>query len=63
GVVGSTFGYNVAVNNGRRMVASFLNGEYDEVYIVYAEFLSMAKQMPVLKRLLPIRRPLLTATL
>jgi F-type H+-transporting ATPase subunit gamma len=54
GVVGSTFGYNVAVNNGRRMVESFLSGDYDEVYIVYAEFLSMAKQIPVLKRLLPI---------
>ena len=54
GVVGSTFGYNVAVNNGRRMVESFLRGDYDEVYIVYAEFLSMAKQIPVLKKLLPI---------
>jgi len=54
GVVGSTFGYNVAVNSGRRLVESFLKGEYDEVYIVYAEFLSMAKQIPVLKKLLPI---------
>jgi len=54
GVVGSTFGYNVAVNNGRRMVESYLSGDYDEVYIVYAEFLSMAKQIPVLKKLLPI---------
>jgi F-type H+-transporting ATPase subunit gamma len=54
GVVGSTFGYNVAVNSGRRMVESYLSGDYDEVYIVYAEFLSMAKQIPVLKKLLPI---------
>jgi F-type H+-transporting ATPase subunit gamma len=54
GVVGSTFGYNVAVNAGRRMVECFLKGDYDEVYIVYAEFLSMAKQIPVLKKLLPI---------
>lgn len=54
GVVGSTFGYNVAVNNGRRMVESFLSGDYDEVYIVYAEFLSMAKQIPMLKKLLPM---------
>jgi F-type H+-transporting ATPase subunit gamma len=54
GVVGSTFGYNVAVNNGRRMVESYLRGDYDEVYIVYAEFLSMAKQIPVLKKLLPM---------
>jgi F-type H+-transporting ATPase subunit gamma len=54
GVVGSTFGYNVAVNNGRRMVERYLSGEYDEVYIVYAEFLSMAKQIPVIKKLLPM---------
>lgn len=54
GVVGSTFGYNVAVNAGRRMVEKFLEGVYDEVYIVYAEFLSMAKQIPLLEKLLPI---------
>jgi F-type H+-transporting ATPase subunit gamma len=54
GVIGSTFGYNVAVNNGRRMIESFLKGDYDEVYIVYAEFLTMARQVPVVKKLLPI---------
>jgi F-type H+-transporting ATPase subunit gamma len=54
GVVGSTFGYNVAVNAGRRMVEKFLEGVYDEVYIVYAEFFSMAKQIPMLTKLLPI---------
>jgi len=54
GVVGSTFGYNVAVNAGRRMVEKFLEGVYDEVYIVYAEFLTMAKQIPMLTKLLPI---------
>jgi len=54
GVVGSTFGYNVAVNAGRRMVEKFLEGVYDEVYIVYAEFVSMAKQIPMLTKLLPI---------
>ena len=54
GVVGSSFGYNVAVNAGRRMVEKFLEGVYDEVYIVYAEFLSMAKQIPMLTKLLPI---------
>jgi len=54
GVVGSTFGYNVAVNSGRRIVEGFLKGAYDEVHVVYPEFLSMAKQIPVLKKLLPI---------
>ncbi len=54
GVVGSKFGFNVAVTSGRKLVESFLAGEYDEVYIVFAEFLSMARQPPVLKQLLPI---------
>ena len=32
----------------------FLDGKYDEVYIVYSEFVSMAKQPPVIQQLLPI---------
>jgi F-type H+-transporting ATPase subunit gamma len=54
GVVGGNFGFNVALNSGRKMVEGFLEGRYDEVYIVFAEFLSMAKQVPVLKQILPI---------
>ena len=54
GVVGSSFGFNVAVKSGRELVNGFLAGKYDEVYVVYAEFVSMAKQLPVSKQLLPI---------
>ena len=54
GVVGSTFGFNVAVNAGRDLANGFLAGKYDEVHVVYAEFISMAKQMPVSTQLLPI---------
>ena len=54
GVVGGSFGFNVAVNAGRELVAGFLNGDYDEVYIVFSEFIGMAKQDPVIKQLLPI---------
>lgn len=54
GVVGASFEFNVASTSGSQLVAKFLNGDYDEVYIVYAEFLSMAKQNPVVKQLLPI---------
>ena len=54
GVVGSSFGFNVAANAGRELVNNFLDHKYDEVYLVYAEFLSMAKQLPVTKQLLPI---------
>jgi F-type H+-transporting ATPase subunit gamma len=54
GVVGGSFGFNVAVNAGRALATSYLDGDYDEVYIVYAEFIGMAKQLPVVKQLLPI---------
>jgi F-type H+-transporting ATPase subunit gamma len=54
GVVGTNFGFNVATAAGRKLVNGYLDGTYDEVHIIYAEFLSMAKQMPTIKQLLPI---------
>jgi F-type H+-transporting ATPase subunit gamma len=54
GVVGADFGFNVAMTAGKQLVGGFLGGHYDEVHIVFAEFLSMAKQLPVLKQILPI---------
>ncbi len=54
GVVGRDFGFDVASTAGRKLVNGFLEGSYDEVYVVYAEFLSMSRQLPVLKQLLPI---------
>jgi F-type H+-transporting ATPase subunit gamma len=54
GVVGGNFGFNVASTAGRKLVDRFLDGTYDEVHIIYAEFLGMAKQIPTLKQLLPI---------
>ncbi len=54
GVVGSRFGFNVASTAGKKLVDGFLDGSYDEVYIIYSEFVSMAKQLPVVQKLLPI---------
>ena len=54
GVVGTSFGFNVAANAGRKLVEGYLNGDYDEVYVVYSEFFSMGRQVPTLKQLLPI---------
>lgn len=54
GVVGADFSYNVASNEGNKLAGAFLDNEYDEVIIIYAEFISMAKQLPVAKQLLPI---------
>jgi F-type H+-transporting ATPase subunit gamma len=54
GVVGTRFGFNVASTAGKELIDGFLTGKYDEVYIVFAEFISMAKQPPMLKKILPI---------
>lgn len=54
GVVGSRFGFNVAVSAGRKLTDAFLSGTYDEVYIVLSRFESMAKQVPIIQQLLPI---------
>jgi F-type H+-transporting ATPase subunit gamma len=54
GIVGTRFGFNIAATAGKNMVDAFLEGTYDEVYLVYAEFVSMARQLPVLQQLLPI---------
>lgn len=54
GIIGSKFEFNIAVVSGRRLINAFLDRTYDEVHIVYSEFLSMAKQVPRIKQLLPI---------
>jgi F-type H+-transporting ATPase subunit gamma len=54
GIMGTAIKFNEAANAGRKLVQGYLDGSYDEVHVVFAEFLSMAKQLPVLKQLLPI---------
>ena len=53
-VVGAKFGFSVASSFGQKLIDGFLEGDYDEVHIVYSEFRSMANQIPVVKQLLPI---------
>ena len=53
-VVGANFGFNVASQASRKLVDNFLNGTYDEVHVVYAEFAGMGKQIPMTQQLLPI---------
>jgi F-type H+-transporting ATPase subunit gamma len=55
GVVGAKFGFNTAVTAGQQLIEGFLNKTYDEVHVVYAEFVSMARQNPVLTQVLPIQ--------
>lgn len=54
GVVGSKFGFSVAINAGRKLIDEFLTGAYDEVYVIYSKFVSMARQNPVIQQILPI---------
>jgi len=54
GVVGTRVGFNVASQSGQQLVEGYLDGTYDEVHVVYAEFVSMARQIPTIKQLLPI---------
>jgi F-type H+-transporting ATPase subunit gamma len=39
---------------GRMAVEEFLKGEVDEVWLVYTDFINMVKQVPVVKKLLPL---------
>jgi F-type H+-transporting ATPase subunit gamma len=54
GIVGSDFGFNVAATTGRKMVEKYLDETYDEVYIVYSNFINMARQTPIARQILPI---------
>lgn len=54
GVVGTSIGFHIAATVGKSLVDAFLEDSYDEVYIIYSEFVSMARQLPVLQQLLPI---------
>jgi F-type H+-transporting ATPase subunit gamma len=54
GVVGTTFDFNVASAAGRKLVDGFLSDTFDEVYVIYANFLGMGKQVPTVQQLLPI---------
>ena len=53
-VVGGKFGFSIASTSGQELIDGFLNGEFDEAYIIYSHFQGMANQIPVIKQLLPI---------
>jgi F-type H+-transporting ATPase subunit gamma len=54
GVVGTTFSFSVSATAGRKLVDGYLNGDYDEVYVIFSEFISMGRQAPTVKQLIPI---------
>ncbi len=54
GVVGGTFDFSIATASGRKLIKAFEDGEFDEVHVIYSEFIGMARQIPVVRQLLPI---------
>jgi F-type H+-transporting ATPase subunit gamma len=54
GVVGTTFSFSVSATAGRKLVDGYLNGNYDEVYVIFSEFISMGRLVPTIKQLIPI---------
>jgi F-type H+-transporting ATPase subunit gamma len=53
-IIGTIIKFNMASTVGRGLIHGFLNGEYDEVHVVYSEFISMGRQVATIKQLLPI---------
>ncbi len=54
GVVGSRVEFSIASTSGQTLINSFLEGSVDEVYLVYAGFQTMARQIPTVKQVLPV---------
>lgn len=53
-VVGGKIGFSLASTPGQQLIDSFLEEAVDEVYLVYSEFQTMARQEPRVKQILPI---------
>ncbi len=46
--------FSLAVALADRLIPSFIQGDFDELYLVYNRFVNVAVQKPVLQRLLPL---------
>ncbi len=49
--------FQVAAKLGEDIISDYLSGALDQVYMVYAEFVSLAKQVPVTQAILPMKAP------
>lgn len=48
------FDFSLANELGMELIHSYLSGEFDEVVLIYGEFVSMGKQVPVEQQILPM---------
>lgn len=53
-VVGGNIDFSVASSSGQQLINSFLDGAVDEVYLIYSEFVNVARQEAAVKQILPI---------
>jgi len=49
-----SFDFSLANSVGMEIINGYLNGEFDEVVLAFGQFISMAKQLPVVRKVLPI---------
>ncbi|KPA19231.1 F0F1 ATP synthase subunit gamma [Candidatus Magnetomorum sp. HK-1] len=54
GIIGGKFDFSIASSSGQQLIEEFLNGTYDEVYVIYSRFEGMGKQIPDIQQILPI---------
>ncbi|NOX32344.1 MAG: ATP synthase F1 subunit gamma [Deltaproteobacteria bacterium] len=54
GVVGGNVEFSLASSSGQKLIDNFLEGAVDEVYLIYSEFVTMARQKATIKQILPI---------
>jgi len=54
GIVGGKFDFSIASSAGQQLITEFLDGTYDEVYVIYSRFEGMARQIPDIQKILPI---------
>ncbi|MBC2705911.1 ATP synthase F1 subunit gamma [Desulfobacula sp.] len=54
GVVGGNIEFSVASSSGQKLIDSFLEGAVDEAYLIYSDFVSLARQEATIKQILPI---------
>ena len=54
GVVGGNIEFSVASSSGQKLIDSFLEGAVDEAYLIYSDFVNLARQEATIKQILPI---------
>ena len=50
----NSFDFQLAVELGNEVMDAFLKGDLDEVIVLYGEFISLGRQQPAVKQILPI---------